>query len=859
MNFKKIIACILAFAMLLSAFGAYADSSRNAREDEIYRSMDILRTFGFIPDYYDYNVNPETAATRADFAVSLAKIMNLTEYSGGEIYYYDVYTTHWAYKEISALTQSGVLGGVGGGLFRPDDTVTLAEGYAMLCNALGYRQYAAGSGGFPTGYIKAAQKAELDEGMTASGALTIGDMFVLLYNGIKANILEPYSFGNDGASYRVSEDETLLTCNHNIARAQGILCGAECVDIDGGELAEGEIKLDGTVYTTELSCGDYLGQMTEIFYIDDGSNGKKKVIWAGLTGETDYEEIIVDDDADFNPTSFVLTYHDGDSDKDRKITLSRNITVIYNGGAVTAGVDKIFNMPRYTARFIKSDGKYTVAVVRAHEDVVVERIDTEQKIIYDKLSGDSLSLDSDDYTRMSVKLLGAAEVSWSTIVVGNVLSVYKSLDKKFLEVSLCTEQIEGTVQSVTDEENGSCTVTMNGIDYKVRTHDSISPGMTITIYMNSEGEGVYVKISGTTLSPAYLIDGVNETKSMQNYISLKTLTSDGKVVVYKCRDNLKIDGVPYDNKETAFSKLCRSGLFMPQFVMIELGADGLVSYIDTVNNGNDNDIKDALSVSVPYKAGQEYLTFGYLGPRMAVNDSTLVFFVPEDDSISSAADSEFYVASSKTLEGSTSYNTESYKTDDRVGYEQYVVAKGAGATYGRTNPVLVEKITSRVSGNGDVRECLIGFQGSASVELLSGEDFKFSSKGIDGGDIVRVKVNRLGEVEDTTTLVDYSDIENSITNAPTSTSSYTPSFGYAYDVIGDVIKLSYDKANINNPEISITAKGIPVLVYDSNRRNNKARQGTLGDILTYYNNGTACSEVFMLQRSGVPALFIAYK
>ena len=70
MNFKKIIACILAFAMLLSAFGAYADSSRNAREDEIYRSMDILRTFGFIPDYYDYNVNPETAATRADFAVS---------------------------------------------------------------------------------------------------------------------------------------------------------------------------------------------------------------------------------------------------------------------------------------------------------------------------------------------------------------------------------------------------------------------------------------------------------------------------------------------------------------------------------------------------------------------------------------------------------------------------------------------------------------------------------------------------------------------------------------------------------------------------------------------------------------------
>lgn len=859
MKFRKITACILALAMLLTAFGVYADSSRSTQEENIYRSMDILRTFGFIPDYYDYNVNPDTAATRADFAVSLAKIMKLTDYSAGDIYYYDVYTTHWAYKEISALTQAGVIGGVGGGLFRPDDTITLAEAYAMLCNALGYKQYAAGSGGFPTGYIKAAQKAELDEGVKANGYLNIGDMFILLYNGIKANILEPYSFENDSASYRVSDDETLLTVGHNIAREEGIMRGADCVDLDGGELAEGEIKVDKTIYTTDLSCTDYLGQMTEIFYLDDGSAGKKKVLWAGLTGETEIMEIAADNDAEFDATSFVLTYHDEDSNKDRKIDLSRNIVVVYNGGVVTTGIDKIFNMPRYKATLIESNGKYTVAVVKAYEDIVVERIDDEQKIVYDKLSGNPLSLDSDDYTRMSVKLLGAAEVSWSTIVVGNVLSVYKSLDEKFLEVSLCTEQIEGTVQSVADEENGSCTVTMNGIDYKVRTHDSISPGMTITIYMNSEGEGVYVKISGTTLSPAYLIDGVNETKSMQNYISLKILTNDGNVGVYKCRDKVKIDGVSYDDIETTFGKLCKSRAFVPQFVMIEMGKDGLISYIDTVNNGNDNDIKDALSVSVPYKAGQEYLTFGYLGASMAVNENTQVFFIPDDDNIATAADNDFYVATSKSLEGSTTYNTESYKTEDRVGYEQYVVAKGAGATYGRTNPVLVEKITSRVSGNGDVRECLIGFQGSASVELLSGEDFKFSSKGIDGGDIVRVKVNRLGEVEDTTTLVDYSDIENSITNAPTSTSSYTPSFGYAYDVIGDVIKLSYDKANVNNPEISITAKGIPVLVYDSNRRNNKARQGTLGDILTYYNNGTACSEVFMLQRSGVPALFIAYK
>ena len=859
MRFKKIAACILALAMLLTTFtGVYADSSRSAQEEKIYRSMDILRTFGFIPDYYDYNVNPYTAATRADFAVSLAKIMKLTDYSAGKVFYYDVYTTHWAYKEISALTQADILSGVGGGRFRPDEPITLTEAYAMLCNALGYKQYALRSGGYPAGYLKAARDADLDKGITASGSLSIGDMFILLYNGIKANVLEPYSYTDGTALYRVSDDKTLLTVNHNIARAEGILNGADCTDLDGGKLAAGEIKVNGTVYTTELSCGNYLGQEIEIFYLDEDNNDKKKILWAGLTGGTETTEITADNDAEFDATSFVLTYYDGSANKNRKIDLSRSIAVVYNGGVVTTGIDKIFNMPRYKAKLIKYKDEYTVAVVRTYEDILVERIDDEKKIVYDKLSGKALSLDSDDYTRLSIKLLGAAEVEWNTIEKGNVISVYKSLDGKFLEAHICTEQIEGTVESVTADDD-SFTVVMNGTEYKVRTDDSISPSMTVTLYLNASGEAVYLKASDANLSPAYLIDGENKTKTLKNDIMLKILTSDGKVGVYTCRRKLKIDGADYSDNEIAFAKLCKSGAFVPQFVMIEIDSDGLVAYIDTVNKINSNDVKDTLSVSVPYAAGQEYLTFGYLGASMAVNDKTQVFFIPDDDNIADADDSEYYVASAKSLEGSSTYNTESYKTEERIGYEQYVVVKGSGATYGRTDPVLVEKITSKKDENGDFRECLKGLQGSKSVELLAGEDFKFSTKNVDEGDIVRVKVNRLGEVDDTTTLVDYSDIESCITAAPLTTSSYTPTFGYAYDVVDDVIKLSYDKTAVDKPEISVTAKGVTVLVYDSSRRYNKARQGTLGDILTYYNSGAGCSEVFMLQKSGVPQLFIVYK
>ena len=125
-------------------------------------AMEVLRMFSIIPDYYDYSVDATEKVHRADFVAGVAKMIGLTAYEGTS-YYYDVPENHYAYTEINALTQQGILKGVGNKLFRPEDEMTKAEGYKIIATILGYGDWALYSGGYPTGYVNAANRAGVAE------------------------------------------------------------------------------------------------------------------------------------------------------------------------------------------------------------------------------------------------------------------------------------------------------------------------------------------------------------------------------------------------------------------------------------------------------------------------------------------------------------------------------------------------------------------------------------------------------------------------------------------------------------------------------------------------------------------------
>ena len=133
-------------AVIPSASAAETDLSAENMTPQLKRVIDVLRYFEFIPDYYDYNTNLSETASRADFVAAAAKLVKQTTYSGGDTYYYDVPQTYWAYNEICALTQAGVLNGSEDKLFRPNDKIKKAEAYKILLTIMGYKSYAESDG-----------------------------------------------------------------------------------------------------------------------------------------------------------------------------------------------------------------------------------------------------------------------------------------------------------------------------------------------------------------------------------------------------------------------------------------------------------------------------------------------------------------------------------------------------------------------------------------------------------------------------------------------------------------------------------------------------------------------------------------
>ena len=93
---KKIISLSLSIIMCISALCTVPSyAADEALSEEMKDTIEILRMFDIIPEYFDYNVNINEKTTRADFVNSAAKLINLGEYKGEDVYYYDEFKHHF--------------------------------------------------------------------------------------------------------------------------------------------------------------------------------------------------------------------------------------------------------------------------------------------------------------------------------------------------------------------------------------------------------------------------------------------------------------------------------------------------------------------------------------------------------------------------------------------------------------------------------------------------------------------------------------------------------------------------------------------------------------------------------------------
>ena len=133
------------------------------------------------------NFNPNNSMTRAEAATLLVRLfVDVDVKTSGTGSFTDVASSHWAFSYIEAAVVYGLISGYGDGRFGPDDPLTYNQALALLIRALRYGPMAEEWGGWPTGYIEAAEELGLTDRTvsTSNGSVPRSTVAVLIYNAL---------------------------------------------------------------------------------------------------------------------------------------------------------------------------------------------------------------------------------------------------------------------------------------------------------------------------------------------------------------------------------------------------------------------------------------------------------------------------------------------------------------------------------------------------------------------------------------------------------------------------------------------------------------------------------------------------
>ena len=852
-HFKKLIVFLVTLAL---AFNTLLSVPIFAQNNEMpTEEIDILRTLEIIPDYYDYNADVSSYATRADFAAAVAKLIGADGYSSEEVYYYDVPETHWAHNEISALTERGIIKGNGERLFYPDEKIEYAAAYKMLLEPMGYGQYAAYAGGYPIGYSTTANRTGLSNGVVNGQYVTKGDMFRILYNALICNIYDVAAISGDSVEFVVSEDETLLSVYKNIYYDEGYVNGVNSMTLDGGTIENGKVLIDETVYNTEFVASDLIGRHVKFFFRKH-SEMDRTVLWIGETGASDVRKFEVDYNASFDNLGYRLTYYD-ENDRKQTVDIDRGAIVVYNGSVVVGEYNTFFNKPKYEMTLVRNDAKDDVVILKSYVNYVVDAIDANASAIYDAQAVNAkLVLDSNAYEYMSIKMLGTDEIGMSDISLGSILSVYMSENQKYLEVFVCNSKQTGDVSKIVNADHGK-KVTINGIEYFVpeNINDAeLAVGRYCTVYTDVFGDVAYIEAANPNYFAAYIIDIAVDGIFTQK-MKVKMLRQNNKVEVLECAEKFVVDGEAYEPNRDKCVELKQ------QLAMIELNSEGKIRSIDTAYRNEFSESVNSLMPNVK-EVYANYKTAGVIGSKSVINNSTVLFVVPVDAELATAEDEDYYIADKANLKNDTKLTYASYKTKERVGYEQFVVIKGNPTADNTDRPVLVSGIGEVQNDEGETVSCIYGYSGN-EMQTFRLKDQTVSLDGISEGDLIKAYRNHIGDIEKCEMVFDYSETKlvsaNTIDTDDINTinNNYTVTCGYVNDVVDGVVSISKDKGG-ETGRVMYT-NGISVLVYDSSKRDGyNISIGNINDARTYQATKNDCSIIIMTGVRTLPNMFVIY-
>ena len=605
MRNKKIIAIITALTLLFTQMGMVIGSAEDAAQAPLYSAEELASFESKHEMLLDLEVFPkfdkksDATISRSEFAGIVAKMLgnNLIESNFAENTYIDVKELTTNSHDIVALKKMGIMVGVNGYEFKPDQKITYAQAITVVVSALGYKNLAEVNGGYYQGYLKMA----IDLGLLRKGSsnyereLTLYDAVMLIEATLEAKIPEIAYVGEKNVTYSKSEKNNMLSVYHDIYKVEGIMTDNGQTALSSKSAAGFGNTIVGGVLMTNIAekFTGLIGMNVVAYYKAEGN----KVLKHAYADEAKNNILVIDaydlvtDSNKYTKSNIVYKNAKG---KAENAKVSVYADFIYNGAAYPNFGKETLKIRTGSLTLIDSDSDktYDVIVADVYEDVLVRNIDSLTGAIYSNYSAPIL------YTEYDVVHFYDAEgkeIALADIKYESLLTVYKSKDFTKLVAYLSNEQKTMVIDSITTEEDDTIYIASGESSYRISNNyidlmndptTSLKAPVTggkYTAYINVYGEAAMFAELQLREEYAYILAVGNDSndKLGGTKVAVKVVNEQGDCVTIKAAKNFTVidsEGV-HENDVNAVTNSkdlysSSTGKFVPQLIRVKVNSKG---------------------------------------------------------------------------------------------------------------------------------------------------------------------------------------------------------------------------------------------------------------------------------------------
>ena len=822
-----------------------------------------LTAFGIIDKSYDTGAE----LTRAEFADIIARFFpeDTLDYSKDNKFR-DVTTQHELAGSVNKAAHYGIMGGVGNGMFAPDEAVTREQIGIAMVRLLGYNLKAELAGGYSAGYAQTAASLRLTDGVKAD-MTTAGAAVIMADNALSAYITEDKLSGENEVS--VSKDKTLMNSALSIYKESGVLNGAgmkaidERYQEDAASVIVGDLRLDADADKMSL-YSDYAGRYIDAYYRED-SAGEKTLVWFECRKTTETTVRLRDIVSIDGQT---VTYKKNDTRK--TLRLEQLPYVIYNNRPTTA-IPELGGNGFIT--FINPGGGYTTVEIRDYATYVAESVSEAANSISTKLPEGAIKLD--DYDWVEIINADRTALALKKIEDGDILSVLVSLDGDSIEIVRSTDSVDGRVENVDFTE---MEITINGEDYPCtaqfmeklalyRLSDVLS--YSGSFRLDAAGAVAWFDMELDTgrhigyLMKILLTDTEEDTRPI-----VRILTDTGDIKDFRMRvknDMITVDGAATTPADFKNNNTSAGGVFAGRIITYSQNSKGEVRELDNAAQTAGKGLYQYATVtSARYRRSE--LSFYN---EVMLSEDAVIFHVPKEDKYKNDNRCYALLTTGSFNDNGTYKDIKFYAFDkDAISADAVVCEWSIEGDSSNAYPMMVSKITSGINEDDDSVEYMSGemYTGAVSAQSFVGDTLKRTTSSIKGtidetdvgkGDIVLCNPNFFGNASDAKLIYDCSE-DTYYQDNPYMLNDYQLTYilGTVWQRDGKILKVKlagtskYQYYRVDTDKIfTVTnaADGSPSI-----------EPGTIGDIKTSKSYGADASRVFIHASYNKPVFIVIY-